>query len=333
MVKGDKLEATLQQLGEKEIISRLKRFMPLGQLDDDTADIKKHTAELIINTDALVEDVHFSEKTIAGHDVGWKAVSTNLSDLICSGANEIIGITVGLIAPPKTSWKWVENVYEGMYECLQEFGGDILGGDCSKGNQKILSITAIGKLGPLRIHRAHALPGDILIASGPHGLSRLGLALLLSENFPNKTDIGEKLKEEAINAHIRPNPAQKAVNTLKKCKPKGLSWRAAGTDSSDGLLEAVQSICESSKCQAVLDMQNLPQHEDWPTGEHWRQWCLQGGEDYELILSLPKEWGEAFIAHFPTSHVIGFMQNGTSKIVWKNKLEIRNQSHSEFKHF
>ena len=99
--------------------------MPLGQIDDDTAQINPLGQELLINTDVLVEGVHFSEKTTSPEDVGWKAITTNLSDLASSGMGEVLGITVGLIAPSKTPWSWVENVYKGMEKALEIFGGNL----------------------------------------------------------------------------------------------------------------------------------------------------------------------------------------------------------------
>ena len=78
----------------------------------------------------------------------WRAVAANLSDLAASGAIGIDGITVALVAPGTTPWNWVEGVYEGIGEALQRFGGVLLGGDCSGGEQRLLSITALGRLGP-----------------------------------------------------------------------------------------------------------------------------------------------------------------------------------------
>ena len=77
-----------------------------------------------------------------------------------------------------------------------------------------------------------------------------------------------------------------------------MPWRAAGTDSSDGLLNAVQNLCNSSNCQAVLDEKKLPRSPNWPLGSNWDQWCLNGGEDFELIVSLPPIWAEAFLKTF-----------------------------------
>ena len=324
---------TLEQIGEEEILNRLKRFMDVGQIDDDTALIKSSNKEFLINTDVLVENIHFSEETISPQDIGWKAITTNLSDLYSSGTDNIVGFTVGLIAPPSTSWNWVNEVYTGMQQALYKYGGKLLGGDCSKGREKILSITAIGTLGTLRLHRAHAKPGDSLVASGPHGLSKLGLELLLSKSFDKLDQLSPSIKSQAINAHQRPQPPLQALKELQKCKPSNLDWRAAGTDSSDGLLQAINSLCISSNCQAVINYSNLPKAQDWPQGTKWDNWCLNGGEDYELVVSLPEDWANAWIGLMPACKKIGFMQSGLPKVIWDNGKEINNLAIPNFKHF
>ena len=132
----------LYEIGEKEILNRLKQYMDPRQIDDDTALLKLNNENLIINTDILVETVHFSDCTASPENVGWKAVVANLSDLSCSGVKDILGITVGLVVPPNTTWNWVDDAYKGINKALNKFGGKLLGGDCSKGKEKILSITA-----------------------------------------------------------------------------------------------------------------------------------------------------------------------------------------------
>ena len=324
------MRTTLEDLGEKEILNRLKKFMEFNQIEDDTATLDTSNKDLLINTDVLVEDVHFNSKTLSPEDVGWKAITSNISDLIASGAEEILNITVGLIVPPSTKWSWVEKVYEGMEKALNEFGGKLIGGDCSKGNQKILSITAIGKLGQLRLHRAHGLPGDYLVTSGSHGLSRLGLALLLDEPIENIDNISMSLKAKAIKAHQRPYPAVDGLRKLEQCKPNNLPWRAAGTDSSDGLLEAIKSLCLSSGCKAIIFPEKLPRDDEWPQGVKWDNWCLTGGEDYELVISLPESWAKEWLKLMPNAKKIGRLEKGFPKVIWANGNEINNLT---FKHF
>ena len=307
--------------------------MPSGQVDDDTALINSYGKKILINTDVLVEGIHFSDATTSPEDVGWKAIMANVSDLASSGVEEILGITVGMITPANTQWFWIENLYNGMQKALKKYGGNIIGGDCSCGQQKVIAISAIGTLGKLHLHRSNAIDGDCLIASGPHGLSRLGLALLLSDPLANKNKLSKTLKEKAINAHKRPEAPIDALQALISCKPKELPWRAAGTDSSDGLFEAIYSLCESSNCQAVLNPKELPRDIHWPIGSHWDKWCLEGGEDFELIASLPPIWAKALVEKFPTSRIIGFMKSGPPKIMWSNGNELKKEKLLDFKHF
>ena len=323
----------IKDLGEKELLNRLKKFMRSGQIDDDIAEIKPINKSLLINTDLLVDEIHFSEKISNAKDIGWKCITTNISDLVCSGSEKIISFSVGLVLPPNTHWEWVENLYEGMWEAMQEFGGEIIGGDCSGGETKMISITAIGEMNPPRIHRGNALPGDYIVSTGFHGLSRLGLALLTSEKLPSDVQISSQLTKRAIKAHKRPYPAVKALEALIQCKPDSTSWRAAGTDSSDGLIESIRGICQSSNCQAILSKTSILKDPDWPEDAIWDEWILNGGEDYELILALPKEWAKALSKELRSAHIIGFIKEGEPNISWDNLEPINIDQSSSFKHF
>ena len=94
----------LEDIGEKELINRLAKFMPKNQVSDDCALIKTKNDHLLVNNDSLVENIHFNDLTICPKDLGWKAVVSNISDLLSSGSKETIGITVSLILPTKTKW-------------------------------------------------------------------------------------------------------------------------------------------------------------------------------------------------------------------------------------
>ena len=153
---------TLADLGEWELIRRLGAFAPPGQFADDAALLPGvgeagQQGALVVNTDVLVEGLHFSDATTGPGDVGWRAAAANLSDLAAMGCTEVVGLTVGLVAPASTTWAWVEGVYGGLREALDTYGGVLLGGDCSGGAQRLLAITAIGRLGggpPLPASRA-----------------------------------------------------------------------------------------------------------------------------------------------------------------------------------
>ena len=323
--------STLAELGEAELLQRLALFAPPGQLDDDTACLSPDPRSLIVNTDVLVDGIHFSDNTTSAEDAGWRAVAANLSDLAASGVTSVDGITVGLVAPGDTRWDWVEGVYGGISSALNQFGGVLLGGDCSAGANRLLAITALGRLGPLQLLRSGAEPGDVVVTSGAHGLSRLGLALLRQEVDPATAALNKALQEQAIQQHRRPVPRFDALKSLLRCKPANLPWRAGGTDSSDGLIAAVQGLCKASGCGVVLQQSEIPRPNGWPQGERWDHWCLSGGEDFELVLTLPPAWAKAWQIAMPGSHCLGRMTEEADQMIWSDGSTLAGNS--GFDHF
>ena len=329
---------TLADLGEWELIRRLGAFAPPGQFADDaallgpaagggdgaeigaTAGDGAGSGALVVNTDVLVEGLHFSEATTAAADVGWRAAAANLSDLAAMGCSEVVGLTVGLVAPGSTPWAWVEGVYTGLGEALERYGGVLLGGDCSGGEQRLLAVTALGRLDGAggAIRRRDGRPGDRLLCTGPHGLSRLGLALLQGPEPPRDGGGGESaaqgvdpaLAQRAIAAHRRPLPRFDAVRALIASRPAGTPWRVGGCDSSDGLAAAVRAIAASSGCGARLERAALPLDPAMAGLPQAQAWCLEGGEDFELVLALQPAWAEALAAALPGCTVIGELAAG-----------------------
>ncbi len=324
---------TIRDIGEIELINRLKRFMRSDQINDDVAEIKALNKNLLVNTDLLVEEIHFSEKISNAQDIGWKSIAVNASDLICSGSENITSFTVGLVLPPNTHWEWVENLYIGMHKAMKVFGGEIIGGDCTAGDIKMIAITAFGEMNQPRLHRGNALPGDYIVSTGFHGLSRLGLALLTSEKLPSEVKLSPSLISRAIKAHKRPQAAIEALRALNASRPDSTMLRAAGTDSSDGLLQSVKGICESSNCQAVLLKDALPKDPEWPKDLNWNKWLLNGGEDYQMILSLPQNWAKALLKKLKSARIIGFIKKGRPVVLWDNSEEIKVEKLSLFQHF
>ncbi len=323
-------QETLADLGEWELIRRLGAFAPPGQFADDAALLPStEDRPLVVNTDVLVEGLHFSETTTAAADVGWRATAANLSDLAAMGCTAVVGITVALVAPAATPWPWVEGVYGGIKEALEAYGGVLLGGDCSGGAQRLLAITALGtwaaeapgaatdanqpgaiaSSGPIR--RCDGFPGDWLVCTGPHGLSRLGLALLQGElRGGSAALLDPSLRARAIQAHRRPRPRFDAVRALIATRQARLGWRVGGCDSSDGLAAAAAAIAASSGCAAQLDRDALPLDLAMAGLPQAAAWCLGGGEDFELVLALEPPWAEALIAALPGASVVGVLVEG-----------------------
>ncbi|CAK6687002.1 thiamine-phosphate kinase [Synechococcus sp. CCY9201] len=337
---------TLSDLGEWELIRRLGAFAPTDQFSDDAALVPGGSGSIVINTDVLVEGLHFSEATTGAADVGWRAAVANLSDLAAMGCQEVVGLTVGLVAPPTTAWAWVEEVYQGLSAALRRYGGTLLGGDCSAGNQRLLAITALGRLAAASqqtaaaqgrthgmIRRGGGRAGDLLVSTGHHGLSRLGLALLQGDSGLDVAAIDPSLRQRAIEAHRRPRPRFDAVEALHRSQPAGEPWRVGGTDSSDGLVAAAQAIGAASGCDVLLQSTTLPMDPAMGLLPQGRRWCLGGGEDFELVLALPRAWAQALAEELEEGQLIGALVAGSGVVRWAENREPLAADNAGFSHF
>tara|TARA_Y100000589_G_scaffold85391_1_gene79353 strand:- start:467 stop:1453 length:987 start_codon:yes stop_codon:yes gene_type:complete len=323
----------IKDIGEKELIRRIAKYMPTNQASDDCAFIETKKEDLLINTDLMVEHTHFNHKIISPRDIGWKAVTSNYSDLISSGCIKFIGISIGLVLPSKTEWDWVQELYEGFSEALNKFGGSILGGDCSRGENKMISITALGLQSKVRLRRNACKPGEILLTSGIHGLSKLGF--LIRANQMKKEDfyLSDKLINLSINAFCRPTPKIKTLKTILKSCEYFTKREIGCTDSSDGFYQAIFDLSKESKCKAVIDYKKIPRKNLWPKGQRWDQFYFFGGEDYELLIALPREWASKLIQMDDEITEIGYFETGSPNVEIKNypnKYHLDNISYSHF---
>ena len=323
----------LEDIGEKELINRLGRFMPKNQVSDDCALIKTKNNNLLVNNDSLVENVHFNDITICPQDLGWKAVVSNISDLLSSGSKKTIGITISLILPPKTEWVWVEELYKGINKALKKYGGIILGGDCSKGNQKTISITAFGIQGELKLRRSACKPGDIILTTGIHGLSKLGFTIQNKINCENNVSLSKRLIRKSVEHFCRPKVYPNFLNNLLKTRSNKKITSIGCTDSSDGLFQAVQDLAIASKCKAIMNYEKIPKDKDWPKGDKWDEYYFFGGEDYELVFSLPKKWATNLTKLDKNICKIGYFTNGGPSIEFKNNKKDALLKNTPFKHF
>ena len=323
----------LKDIGEKELIRRIGEYMPSNQTSDDCAFVKAKRKDLLLNTDLMVENTHFCEKTLSAKDIGWKITTTNFSDLISSGCDEIIGINIGLILQPTTEWQWVKDVYEGINEALTIFGGSIIGGDCSRGDKKSISITAIGKQGELYLRRYACEPGEVLLTSGIHGMSKLGFLLKSGAELDESLYSHKELIKKAIQAFCRPEPKIKTLKNIINAKTKKDKNMIGCTDSSDGLFQAIADLSLESKCNAIIDFNKLPKSNNWPSGQSWDEHYFYGGEDYEILFSLPREWANTLLRIDPSVKEIGYFDKGNGAIEIKNCPHTNFYSNKIYNHF
>lgn len=304
--------STIAELGEHKVLKRLRRFCAPIVGDDGAVQSLPEGERLVVTTDILVDGVHFSDRTLPPKQLGWRAAAVNLSDLAAMGATPL-GLTIGLTLPPETPWPWLESLYQGMASCLERHGSAIIGGDLCRGDHRSLAITALGSVLPHRaLYRNRAQAGHRLVTTGIHGASRAGLALLLGE-----LEGSGHHSQAWIDAHQRPMPRFDAIAILREFTLKA-GQTIAAMDTSDGLADAVLQICSQSGVGARLRRSQLPV----PPGlaavveaETAENWALYGGEDFELVLSLPTELAEAFVEQLPGSQVIGHVTATTGVVL------------------
>jgi thiamine-monophosphate kinase len=317
-MSGEFSSLLVQEIGEQGLLERLQRFCPKDIVGDDAAVLPfpESGQSLVVTTDVLVDGVHFSDRTTSPEDVGWRAAAANLSDLAAMGASPL-GITVGLSITSETSVSWVERVYQGLTDCLQQYNTEIVGGDVVRSPVVSLAITAFGQVSPARMIRRNAAQvGDAIVVTGVHGASRAGLELLL------KPELGENLSEEErsrfIQAHQRPKPRLDILPNLGKILDSPLPITLAGMDSSDGLADAVIQICRASGVGAVIERTKISLPAPWSqflSAEQAMNWALYGGEDFELVLCLPPEPAETLVTQLGEgAAVIGTITRGNE--VW-----------------
>ncbi len=244
----------------------------------------------------LVDGVHFSDRTTAPEDAGWRAATANLSDLAAMGASPI-AITVGLGLRGDTPVDWVERLYQGMTNCLEQYQTQIVGGDVVRSPINTISITAIGQVQPDRvIHRGVAQPGDEIVVTGAHGAARAGLELLLDPNIGQHLSASDR--QFLIQAHQRPVPRLDILPILTEILATDAPYQIAGMDSSDGLADAISQIAISSGVGAKIDRQLIPIPTAlnlFTSAEVSLNYVLYGGEDFELVLCLPSEKAQLLV--------------------------------------
>ncbi len=288
----------LKDLGEIGLLQRLRPFCQ--RVGDDGAILDPISGQVVVTTDVLVDGVHFSDLTTPAFAVGYRAAAANLSDLAAMGSLPV-GMVVGLGLPQDTPVAWIEELYQGLNACAEPWGMPIVGGDLCRAAQRFISITALGQVQPGRaIERHRAQVGDYLVVTGSHGSSRAGLALLQDpQGWSPEWDpsqIGHLIK-----THQYPQPRLDVLPLLASFE------RVAGMDTSDGLADALVQVCGASGVDARVEAPQIPMDEGLQLifPDHTLEWALYGGEDFELLLSLPSAHAHSLVAALPGSAVIG----------------------------
>jgi thiamine-monophosphate kinase len=264
---------TLAQIGEDALIQRLTATLPLSPdviagAGDDCAVVRPVGRRLmqLLKTDCLVEGVHFLRDT-APERVGWKAMARVVSDIAAMAGTPQHAL-VTLVLPPELEVVRVEQIYLGLRKCAERFGISIVGGELSRGDQVVVSISMTGSVPEKRcVPRNGAKPGDAIMVTGRLGGSLNGRHL---DFMPRVTEAQWLAKHFELHAMM---------------------------DISDGLAKDLPRMAASSGVDYLLNEAALPVHEGCTAEQAWSD-----GEDYELLFALPqslssrqqRRWQRAF---------------------------------------
>lgn len=253
-----------------------RRDVSLGIGDDCALVEATDNKSIAISCDTLVEGVHFY-KAIPAHALGYKSLAVNLSDLAAMGA-EPAWMTLALTLPDVDE-SWLSEFSDGLFEAAQYYGVSLVGGDTTRGPRSI-TITINGKVTKDQaLTRSGARNGDWIYVTGTLGDSALGLDILRG-----KVDASEADKAYLIKRHYYPTPRVLAGQSLRQLATSAI-------DLSDGLMSDIKHIIKSSNVGAVIDVDTLPLSaslENVMSGDKALSYALTGGEDYELLFTVPE---------------------------------------------
>jgi len=284
-------------LKEDTFINLIKNALPASNfyIGDDTAYIAHR--DLVLTVDTLIEDVHFRRATISPFDLGIKSVAVNLSDIAAAGAiPEFILISLSL--PPDIDETFIKEFYGGVNTICTKYGVLVVGGDITGASKISISITVIGKSGNIPpAGRGNAKHGDIVFVTGEFGSSRAGLWILeeaLKNSEKYDSGIDDTLKEKFIKAHINPVPQLEIGRETVKTASELSQSPPAMMDSSDGLADALYKICKMSNVSMDIELENIPSDIGLKDVANLAKidplkWIFFGGEDYQLVVTVPEE--------------------------------------------
>ena len=270
-------------MGEFELIARhftrvgaQRSDVRIGVGDDGAVVTPPSARELVVVTDSLVESVHFPLGSPAA-SIGHRAFAVNLSDLAAMGAEPAWALLA--ITLPSADEDWLTQFSRAAGDLCRKHRVALIGGDTTRGPLSI-TVTMVGSVPVgMALQRTGGQPGDAVFVSGTTGDSTAGLAL----------EQGRLHVADAVSAQIL---RDRFLFPTPRCD-LGMALRgiaSACIDVSDGLGGDLEKLCAASSCGAEIDAAALPVSEALVGAvgaEKAREHALLGGEDYELLFTVP----------------------------------------------
>ncbi len=316
----------MQSLGPGREFDRVREFARLlgpaaASWGDDCAVIKVAGRLLAISTDSSVEGVHFQRDWLKPEEIGWRASAAAVSDLAAEGAS-CLGVLVALGLPRGAPDGLAAGIMEGIGRQTEWSGGAVLGGDLSAADSIFIAVTALGEV-ERPVGRDGASAGDRVWVTGTLGGARAAL---------RAWERGGRPSEQAYLRFARPEPRLGAGREL------ALLGATAMIDLSDGLASDAGHLAAASGVSLDIDLSLLPVDQSL-AGYQEREARLLGaggGEDYELLATMPAAFDDAQAADLAGRTgveftLIGEVTEGPPEAVFR--LAGQRQQLSGFDHF
>ena len=305
----------ISKLGEFGLIDHLTKDIKLKNestkygVGDDCAVLHYPQTEVLVTTDMLMEGVHFDLTYIDMQHLGYKSAMVNISDIFAMNGTPR-QMVVSLALSKRFSIEDVEQFYSGLRMACDKWGIDVVGGDTTSSYTGLaISITCIGECDKNDIvYRNGAKETDLICVSGDLGAAYMGLQLLEREKSVYYQQVNEAKKKgdkRALEelAHFQPDFAGKEYLLQRQLQPEARGdilarlrenniHPTAMMDISDGLSSELMHICKQSNCGCRIYEKNIPI--DYQTAVMAEELnmnvttcALNGGEDYELLFTVP----------------------------------------------
>jgi thiamine-monophosphate kinase len=280
------MSITMSSYSEPEFINDIRSKYNLNFVGDDCAVLPKSVdTDIVVTADLLVEDVDFRLSWTDPYLLGRKALSVSLSDIAAMGGTPTWAMLS--IAVPETLWNtgFLHRFYEGWHSRAREFGVTLIGGDTSRSPDKLVidSIVSGDVSKGMALLRSGARPGDVVYVTGTLGGAAGGLKLL--ESGHTITRGMENSAQRLLLKHLDPSPQIVIAKYLLKHR-----LASSVIDVSDGFSTDIFHICEKSDVGCIIYADRLPIDaglRDFSTAQEALALALGGGEDFELIFTIP----------------------------------------------
>ncbi len=291
----------LSEIGEFSLIKKLTENISLKNkssifgVGDDAAVLGYGPHYQLVTTDFLTEGIHFNLMYSPLKHLGYKAAVVNFSDIYAmNGMPRQMVVSVALSA--KFSLAAIEELYDGMKLACENYGVDLVGGDTTSSLTGLhISITVIGAVEKEKIaYRGGAGKTDLVCVSGDLGAAYLGVQLLERERkiYEENPAAQPQLDgyDYVLERQLKPEARADVIEALQNQD----ILPSAMIDISDGLSSEILHICQQSSKGCKIFLENIPIHPETRrvAGEMNMEpmvTALNGGEDYELLFTVPVE--------------------------------------------